>query len=177
MRWWTTKASHPLFLFSSTSLLLPECSYMKIYTEHALFSSFIQNTSNEDKLLPGWATMAPPALKRTEMAEWKWEGQRRSGLCINSHITARAHTYANTQSRAYTTTCAQMTSARGGVRGAQRWQQPSLSPSLSSNIIIWISLCPSFSSLNIIMWIAGLLAGDGMLDWGSDWGNTLGKVE
>lgn len=150
MRWWTTKASPPLFLISSTSLLFPShCSYMKIYTDRALFSGFIQNTSNEDKLLPGWATMAPPALKRTKMAEWKWEGQRRSGLCINSHITTHTH------ARARTTTCAQTTSARWGVVGAQRWQQPSLSPSLSSNIIIWISLCPSFSSLNIIMWIAG----------------------
>ncbi len=41
-------------LFSSLLLspALLSC-YIKMYTHRALFSSFIQNSSNEDKLLPG----------------------------------------------------------------------------------------------------------------------------
>lgn len=88
MQWWMTAQLSSLLFFSS----LRSC-YMKMYTRRALFSSFIQNSSNEDKLLPGWATMAPSTLKRTKMAEWKWEGQRRSGFSISPHIHTRAHTH------------------------------------------------------------------------------------
>lgn len=126
-----------------SSSLLFTAVFMKIYTRRALFSGFIQNSSNEDKLLPGWATMAPPTLKRTKMAEWKWAGQRRSALSINSHITTHTHV------------CAQMSIAHWGViDGDSRHLSHHSSPRISSFEPLCVCLSPSLSSLNIIIWIA-----------------------
>lgn len=56
----------------TTQLSSLGCScYMSTQTRCALCSTFIQNRSNEDKLLPARATMALWTLKTSKMAEWK----------------------------------------------------------------------------------------------------------